>query len=212
MKNFSIFVEGDGDVRFIKHYLKFLSLEDPLLILPENWQENIQKIDGWNTLDSSKGEAHRNLMLRTTRNGGVNLVIFDADTNADARRINLEQIKNKYNLNFEIFLFPNNHDEGALEELLEKLINPQNQCVLDCWKLYEAELSQQQIVWKKPTTPTTPSSKSKIYAYLEALVGTSRSEKNKIKDPNRDFLNTDHWNLKSNSVKNLKDFLLSHLL
>lgn len=212
MKEFSIFVEGDADKRFLEDYLSFLSSTEVELTLPHEWKNNVYVAKGWTNLDSPVGEAHRNNMLRTTRRGGINLVIFDADENFKNRYDELKQTKDKYGLEFEIFLFPNNYDGGAIEELLEQIINPQNQCVLDCWKQYEAELAKQQIVWKNPQTPTSPSSKSKIYAYLEALVGTSRSEKDKIKDPYRDFLNTNHWNLAAQGLAALKEFLLHNLL
>lgn len=40
-----------------------------------------------------------------------------------------------------------------------------------------------------------PARKTKIYAYLEALVGESKKQKAKIKEENRDYRNKDHWNL-----------------
>ena len=212
MKNFSIFVEGDGDKRFIEDYLRFLSVQEPRLTLPEEWKSNINIVKGWTNLDSSAGEVHRNSMMRTTRKGGTNLVIFDADKDAIFRKEQLERIKAKYGLSFEVFLFPNDKDSGAIEELLEQIINPQNQSILDCWNHYETELVQQYIAWKNPPTPTSPSSKSKIYAYLEALVGESRSEKDQIKDPKRDYLNINHWDLAAKGLIALKDFLLTNLL
>lgn len=93
MKCFSIFVEGDGDKRFIEDYLHFLSNQEHLFVLPDAWESNIYKTDGWTNLDSSKGEVHRNNMLRTTRNGGVNIVIFDADVDFKSRRKELDNIK-----------------------------------------------------------------------------------------------------------------------
>lgn len=212
MKDFSIFVEGNSDRRFIEDYLFFLSEQVSQFILPENWQDYIHQTNGWTNLSSAKNEVERNIMIRTTRHGGVNLVIFDADADAKVREAELEEVKDKYGLAFETFLFPNNHDSGAIEELLENIINPQNQCIIDCWKRYETDLFHQSIEWKQPPYPTTPSSKSKIYAYLEALVGTTQSEKEKIKDRNRDFLNTNHWNLAANYLAALKDFLLVNLL
>ena len=63
--------------------------------------------------------------------GGVNLVIFDADKDVEARRKELEAIKEQYNVNFELFLLPNNKDKGALEDLLENIINPNNRPIFD---------------------------------------------------------------------------------
>lgn len=212
MKDFSIFVEGDADKRFVEDYLFFLSTQNQRIALPEGWKNNIYPTGGWTNLGASKGESHRNLMSRTTRKGGVNLVIFDSDEDLKNRLIELEQVKVNFGLIFKTFLFPNNHDHGTLENLLEKIVNSQNQCVIDCWKRYEEDLSHQQIQWKNPPVPTSPSLKSMIYAYLEAIVGSSNSEKEKIKDKNRDFLNNFHWNLSVSYLDSLKEFFWENLL
>jgi hypothetical protein len=47
---------------------------------------------------------------------------------------------------------------------------------------------------------------------LEALVGTSSSEKDKIKDPNRDFSNINHWHLDAPGGNELREFLLKFLI
>ena len=211
MKNVSIYVEGDADKRFIEDYISFLASQNTSIVLPDDWKSRIQKTGGWTTIDSDKGEFARVNMHKTTNRGGVNLVIFDADNDIDTRRKEIEKIRNKYGLLFELFLLPNNTNTGALEELLEQVINPENLCILECWRHYEDELKQQYIPWKNPHEPTTPSSKSKIYAYLEALVGTSHKEKDKIKDKERDFLNSNHWNLTANGLIQLRDFLLKYI-
>ena len=210
MKDISIYVEGDGDKRFIEDFIQYLANENPTIILPEGWKDCIYRTKGWLSFTTPKGESIRHLMQKTTLRKGKNLVIFDADIDVENRRKELESAKEKYNLDFEIFLLPNDKSSGALEELLEKLINPENSCVLECWKHYEEELKQQNISWKAPNTPTTPSSKSKIYAYLEALVGTSSSEKDKIKDPKRDFSDRNHWHLDAPGGNDLRLFLLKH--
>lgn len=212
MNGISIYVEGDGDKRFIEDYIQYLAKDNPSIVLPDGWKDNIYKTKGWLVFTTPKGEYIRNLMQKTTLRKGKNLVIFDADIDVESRRKELESAKEKYNLDFEIFLLPNDKSSGALEELLEKLINPENKCILECWKHYEEELKQQIISWKSPNTPTTPSSKSKIYAYLEALVGTSFSEKEKIKDPKRDFTNNNHWHLNAPGGNELRIFLLKYLL
>lgn len=211
MKEFSIFVEGICDKKFIEDFIKYLNKESLINLQDSDISRRVYKTDGWTTLDSNKGEPFRNIMKQTTLRSGINLVIFDADSNIEMRRQELINIKIKYGLDFEIFLFPNDTDSGAIEELLEKIINPANQCILDCWKHYEEELSQQIIHWKDPKQPTTPSSKSKIYAYIEALVGNTHSEKERIKDANRDFCNRDFWHLASPYIKPLCNFIIQHL-
>lgn len=40
---------------------------------------------------------------------------------------------------------------------------------------------------------TIPAKKTKIYAYLETLLGKSKTQKKLIKDANRNYENTQHW-------------------
>ena len=61
---------------------------------------------------------------------------------------------------------------------------------------------------KTPPTLTIPAKKTKIYAYLETLLGKSRSQKKLIKDANRNYKNTQHWNLDAEYLEPLKEFLL----
>ena len=207
----SIYVEGVADKRFIEDYISYLASQDTSIELCDSWKDQIQKTDGWTTIKSAKGEAIRNNMSKTSNRGGINLVIFDADVDIKKRRKEIDNIATRYQLQFEQFLFPNNTDSGTLEDLLEQIINPENQCILECWEHYEEELKNQHIPWKQPTQPTAPSSKSMIYAYLEALVGKSHKEKGKIKDSKRDFSNSNHWNLTSEKLFQLKDFLLKYI-
>ena len=131
---FKIFVEGDADKRFISQLLEFLfktSID----------QGNIIKTSGWNCLVSPKTEeVYVNQMNRTSADSGVNLVIFDADADFEDRKKKLILWKERCHVDFELFLFPNNKDTGELEDLLEKIINPENQPVMDCWTSYEEAL------------------------------------------------------------------------
>ena len=65
-----------------------------------------------------------NKMKTMSANGGKNLVIFDADDDVEKRRTELLSWKEKENLDFELFLIPNDKEAGALETLLENIINP----------------------------------------------------------------------------------------
>ena len=143
--------------------------------------------------------------------GGINLVIFDADEDPDARRSELLAIKEEFGVEFELFLLPNDKDAGALEDLLENIINPNNQPVMDCWKTYEKKLGEVRIPTKTPPTLTIPAKKTKIYAYLETLLGKSRTQKKLIKDANRNYENTQHWNLDAEYLEPLKKFLNKNL-
>lgn len=202
----NIFVEGVSDKRLLQQLCDTLSSQgelQPGLVV------EVFNVNGWTSIDSDKGEQYRIIMKRNDK--GKNLIVFDADEDPVKRRNDILAWKTKYGIDFEVFLFPNDKDPGAVETLLETIINPQNQCVIDCWHKYEDLLSQQTISWKKPQTPTCPSEKSKIYGYLEALVGTSKDEKDRIKDANRDFTVKEHWDLNASGIQPLRDFLITNL-
>lgn len=198
MSKVRIFVEGVADVIFVQQYIKHLygiELEK---------DHDIIDCKGWNNLMQ---EHIVNEMQKNSDNAGINIVIFDADANPSQRRSEIKEMATKSQVSFELFLFPNNESSGALEELLMSITNPQNKPVIDCWDRYEKDLSSQIIPWKDSQTPTIPAMKTKVYAYLESLLGTSKSQKKLIKEAERDYTNLNHWILSSPNITPLKDFL-----
>lgn len=195
---FTIFVEGIADEVFFRQYLHHLYG----IIVPDN---RIQRLDGWTNL---KGSTWQQRMRTNTANGGTNIVIIDADDNIDARRSDVLAWKQQHELEFELFLLPNDKDAGALEDLLENIINPNNRPILDCWEDYEKELIKLDIPGRTPPPLTIPAKKTKIYGYLEALLGTSKRKKELIKEKERDYENAQHWNLDAEYLEPLKEFLL----
>ena len=156
-------------------------------------------------------EANLLNMRSNIANGGVNLVIFDADEDFETRRKELLAYKEEYGVEFELFLLPNNKDAGELENLLENIINPNNRPIFDCWENYEQELVKLDIPGRTPPPLTTPAKKTKIYGYLEALLGESKSQKKMIKEAERKYENPLHWNLDAEYLKPLKEFLESFI-
>lgn len=199
MKKIKIFVEGVADATFFLQYINevfgggIVSKEDFIIV------------GGWNNISSN---IIINQLRKNTAEGGLSIVLFDADANATERHNELEAVKTKYNIDFTVFLIPNDNDAGALEDLLERIINPENQCVIDCWHRYEADLARQIIPWKNPPVPTIPAKKTMIYGYLEALLGTSHSQKEKIKERNRDYGDENLWHMDADALEPLKAFLL----
>ncbi len=51
----------------------------------------------------------------------------------------------------------------------------------------------------------------KIYGYLEALLGETKSQKELIKEANRNYENPQHWNLDAEYLEPLKRFIKSKL-
>lgn len=202
---YRIFVEGDADKRFIAQLLESIFNENIPSgnIIPTHGYTNLIAVD--------KERTFINEMQRTTADGGINLVVFDADSNCETRRRELSDWERRSKVNFELFLFPNNFNSGELEDLLRQIINPVNQPVMECWDKYEDSLKAINLPWKNGIPLTIPAKKTRIYAYLEALLGSSRSEKEKIKEAKRDYLNKNHWDLNAQALHNLIDFLESNL-
>ena len=198
-ERFHIIVEGLADLVFFEQYYQHLFGKPA----PEGF---IFKTDGKDNL-----YKFANKMRSMSANDGVNLVIFDADENIDTRRKELLEWKEKVGVNFELFLLPNDKDKGALEDLLENIINPNNQPIFDCWEDYEKALVELDISGRTPPPLTTPAKKTKIYGYLEALLGPTKDEKELIKERNRKYDNTMHWDLDAEYLGALREFLMRNL-
>ena len=203
MKRFQIIVEGDADKKFFEDYYHHVFGEKA----PKGSITHPGKDGDTGGYQKLKSEDAIGVMRQNTDMGGINLVIFDADEDTESRRAESLAIKDEFGVEFELFLLPNNKDVGALEDLLENIINPNNQPVMVCWQTYEEKLREVRIPSKTPPTLTIPAKKTKIYAYLETLLGKSRSQKKLIKDANRNYKNTQHWNLDAEYLEPLKEFL-----
>lgn len=201
-KEFNIFVEGVADARFIKQYIGHLYgdvVDDERLVILKGW-------------DNLKTEATAIRMHSMSANGGVNLVIVDTDKDFQIRKDEIAKWQQANRVQFELFLLPNNHDAGTLEDLLENIINPNNRPIFDCWEHYEQELVQTDIPGRTPPPLTTPAKKTKIYGYLEALLGETKSQKELIKEANRNYENPQHWNLDAEYLEPLKAFLVNNII
>ena len=134
-KRFRIFVEGAADKKFLGDYYRHLFHED----VPNHSINHTGELMGNTTGGYQKLSHEMNIreMRINSDNDGVNLVIFDADDDIEARRRELLSIQDKFGVEFELFLLPNNQDAGTLEDLLENIINPNNRPIFDCWEHYE---------------------------------------------------------------------------
>ena len=209
-----IFVEGDADAKFISDYILHIKPNMNAVKTPKKSEINIYNnealivaihgLTGWTDIENMKSTITK----YKNENDNV-LVIFDADTNDNgggfAKR--KKQIYD-YNLSIDgIFLFPNNQDDGTLEDLLENIITQTNKPIFDCWDKFENCL-QENASKKIGKELITPAKKSKIYVYLESLLGKTQEEKKKIKDPFRDYSIVEHWNLNAEYLEPLKKFLI----
>lgn len=196
-----IFVEGKNDENFINSYIKYIVSYDTYKIVPVNGYTNIEKVVS--------------LFKENTENKGINLVIFDSDYKRngggiETRKKYIQNVLKDNSISAEIFLLPNNKDEGNLETLLENIINQDHKCVLECFESYEKCLRGFKDDNDNPIY-ITPNTKAKIYAYIESMKKTNPDKSRFSKDKDFLFDNSYYWNLDSKYLEPLKEFLLENL-
>lgn len=203
MNRIAIFVEGTGDVKFIKDFVR------------EHFDYSLNNTEIIDVKGKDKLIDFQELMNEISDDNGNNIVIFDCDYpenggGYDQRSQQLQNIISNSGVSFNFYLFPDNQSSGDLETLLENVINPLNKDIFDCWEAYEKCLSLKSNPYTKDNLFTIPAKKSKIYSYLECLLPNTKKGKEKVKDPKRDYRNREHWNIHTTNnlyVSKLRDFL-----
>lgn len=159
-----------------------------------------------------KLRLYENQMRDNTMQGDKNVVIFDCDDAStgggiDSRKANFETLKRNSDIDFDYFLFPNNKDDGAFEDMLLHIINDEHCGIMDCFSNYEACVGGQNEL-KGGDVYEMPNVKAKIYTYIMSFK-RSRSASEKVKKGDWDFTNKEYWNLDSDYLAPLRSFLLS---
>lgn len=182
----TIFVEGEADLKFISDFVecKFGYFLKPGI--------DIQEVKGKDSLQNFTPNFHESTGLNLT-----NLLIFDSDDLFDQRQEELLEKRDKLSINFELFLLPNNHDTGNLETILSSIANPVYQPILNCFETFQHCLSGIQNLQIK-----VPDDKAKIFVYASLL-----SSNELAKEKNRDYKNQSIWNLDSDYLNSLYQFL-----
>ncbi len=191
-KEILIFVEGPSDKVFLEAYLYFL--------------EDIP-IKNFKVKDVTEKDNLSKRLLEIEKYDKT-LIIFDADKDYESNKKEILKVvsKTKQTISEEqIFLFPNNQDDGDLETLLLEIAKHD-----DFLKCFEGYLEC--IKSKKHYKPIKNIRKSKWYAYLEAL-GLENLDifdsKGKIKEKHQEEYEKlkEVIDFNSKSLIPLKDFL-----
>lgn len=158
----------------------------------------IECVDGKDNLSNAA-----NMFKINTEEGGKNLLIFDADTEENGggykeRKTFLENKLKELNIEADIFLFPNNADDGDFECLLEKLaLTEKHKRFFDCFSDYEHCLG---------TDYVAPNRKGKLHTYISSM-RMSKTKRDRLGSGEWQFDNTDYWDLNHLYLQPLKDFL-----
>lgn len=195
-----IFIEAKSDKTsesvFIHTLLKYLHKDESTY--------EVVHVDGKDNLVHQKVKFQENSIC-----GGRNIIVFDADTKntKGGYSTTLERITNTFNSDVnidDIFLYPNNHDDGIFENLLEYLtLKDVNKKFFDCFSDYEACLGDDYI---------SPDIKGKIFTYMSAQKSLSKTQRKKLGSGQWLFDDTRYWNLDVEELKPLKDFFNANVL
>ena len=173
----NILVEGHTDKDFLELYCKYLNIDARIYVA-----------DGKDNL------KNRVNLVKDNKNY---LIIFDADEDYKNSKANIENQINQMNIpkqNYEIFLLPNNKDNGNLETLIEKIARYKE--VLKCFESYE-----KCITGLGNDNIKLPTKKDKVFAYMQSF-----GFKNSIKP--KEFDLSPYVDFEDKYLEDLKDFLL----
>jgi hypothetical protein len=193
MNNFRIFTESPADVKFLKDYIA-------TIINKELLTSDFDVLGGW--AGYKTGGSLNPAIQQNADNGNLSILILDADKDFKARFNEIRSDFDQYKVPIELFLFPNHAHLGNLETLLTEIAVDKK--LIDCFLQYEKCIEG----YNKPVN------KSKIFAYLDALLPEKNKKGSKgdlIQEVNRDYKNKLHWDLSHKYLDPLKEFLATHL-
>lgn len=189
-----IIVEGYTDEDFIKLYFGFLISNDKSLSNIKIANKNFKKTEGKDNIKSVEPD----ITTALEKDERV-LIIFDADNNKEESLKSIHKQLDSLNVSWknqcEIFLMPNNQDNGNLETLLEKIAK--EKCILKCFDSYTECITKLQ---NKNPKIRLPAKKSKAFAYLSSFG---------FKNGDKGFkLNEYVLDLQNSYLDKLKNFLI----
>ena len=197
----AIIVEGKSDKCFFKAYLKHLGFGAITGVIKDEATDGILLMASGSVSSTFSSFSSELTKICETRNKV--LIIWDANNCSDKRRKDFEQgvqkITQEEKVNkdiFSLFLLPDDSRQGKLENLLEDISTKKD--IYNCLGEYE------DCLLKKNPKYCLLSLKDKIYAYCQAMGVKPHVEK-------RDYANKKLWNLDSEKLNALKDFLQSNI-
>lgn len=183
--------QSTSEYVFIDTLLKKIGLSHNVIIETVNGKDNLAKA--------------KNAFVTNTLEGGTNLIIFDADTPLNEggfkeRQKNLLQKLDELEITAELFLFPNNHDDGCFEDLLLKIaLFDRYKTFFDCFGDYEKCLGDKY---------AHPNLKGKIFSYISSMKSLTNNQRDHLGQGKWLFDNADYWDLDNDALLPLKEFLL----
>ncbi|MDE6697820.1 MAG: hypothetical protein K2K25_13145 [Muribaculaceae bacterium] len=159
-------------------------------------------LNGKDTLHLAK-----NQFLQNTAEGGRNLIVFDADSEEnlggyDRRKEEIETQLQELEIKADIFLWPNDQDDGDFETLLESIARKDlHSQFFDCFNDYEACLGREYL---------KPNRKGKLHTYVTSM-NLNNSQRRNIGSGDWLFKDKKLWDMDSPSLNQIKEFLNSNI-
>ncbi len=204
-KGAKIFCEGESDKNFIEALLKkYFAIEEKevkeLIVVTEG-KDNLRN-------QPALGSESRKAVK------AKNILIFDADYKESGgglvkRLKEYQHLEKELNVVFDIFLLPNNKDDGELEDLVRTCFKSDFLFFDDCWqKMINCFETKGQNLKLK-----LPSKDGYLFSYVDLFSEYKDIDYGK-KKTNRNYLDEGIWVLdkeRNYSLKILVDFLEEHL-
>lgn len=148
--------------------------------------------------------------------GDAVLVFVDCDTAEKGggytkRKTYIDKKSQENGIVFPYFLYPDNHSEGEVEQLMSAVARRDlHKVFFDCFEDYEKCIEGAKDKATGELMYKAPDIKSKLNAFIRAQRLSSR-EKSRIGSGDWLFENTNYWDLSSEKLKPLIDFLKANL-
>lgn len=150
----------------------------------------------------------QNILQENSFDGGANLVIYDADCSKNnggfTKRIaHYNAQKTALNVDFDLFLWPDNHSDGDFETMLLQITLRKHKGLIDCFNQYVKRIKR---LGRGKIKYNVPGRKGCIHSYISAMP-MKRKEKELFSKGYWAFDNKDYWNLDAEYIQPLKVFL-----
>lgn len=171
-------------------------------------------LDGVDKLFSEK-TSNIQTIQKAQAEGTKVIVIADADTiekgwGYEKRKKQIEEGMKQNSVSFDYFIYPKNRDEGDVETLMEEIARKDlHKTFFDCFEKYEMCISGETDENSKQKY-NTPNLKGKLHTYITAQK-LSNEKKSKLGKGDWLFDDKNYWDVDSEVLNPLKEFLKAHL-
>ena len=195
-----IFVEAQKKQTSEYHYMD--DYVSGTLGIPKD-QYDIVPANGWTNIRNLSTALQLN-----TIQGFKNLIIFDADRPAtgggfDRRKKDILSILKEKKAEADLFLFPNNRDDGMFEDLLKNIMVHENhERFFDCYHDYTSCLGDGYV---------HPNLKGEVFTYISSMKSLPNKVRRNLGSGDWQFSNKEYWNLDAEYLLPLKEFILNSI-